>query len=748
MIVNLDMLKYPLEAQMEGCPKETLLKAFFKITEAILELDAKGNIKAWHHVKKRAFPPLRESDQKEIGAIFPSEWEKQIKFFLSKSFTSQKVQRFSLVGPSEDQAFEITLVPGKNSCLLLLRDISEFSSAEKELRASKNFLENIFNALRDGISILDREFNIVKVNYWMRQRYEHVLPLEGKKCYQVYQQRDFVCPWCPSAKTLTTGLPAEEIVPYVTEKGLTGWIELSTFPLRNEKGELIGVIEHCKDVTQRIQVEKERKLLAQAVEHATEAIIITDRRGRIIYLNPAFERITGYQSREVLNQTPNFLRDGDKASYREIWSTLSRGKPWQGKVEVRHQKGHKIHVELSIAPVRNEEGKISNYVAVLHDITERVELETQLRRSQKLEAVGRLAGGIAHDFNNILTAVIGYTELLLKRVKDDPAERYAKNILSSLQRAAALTQKLLTFSKHRPQKQKLFDLQEVLKELYPMMRRLIEERIRLDLLLPEEELPLLADPTDIEQIIINLVLNASEAIAQKGHIVISLSREAPPFASSSPEEYVKIKVVDDGKGIPKEHLELIFGPFFTTKETGSGLGLFVVYNTVKHLKGHIKVSSEPRSGATFEVFLPLSNGVPERESVSQSVKVSESKWEDLVVLVVEDEPLVRNFLREVLCQSGARVLEAQNGEEALSILASYPQKIDLLLTDVMLPALDGPSLGKEARKIRPEIKIIFISGYPKDKELPHLPDISFLAKPFTAHELLKTIERVTGYGSC
>ncbi|NPA49826.1 MAG: PAS domain S-box protein [Thermodesulfobacteria bacterium] len=723
---------------------QAILEAFFHTADLVCQLDAEGTIVA-SQAKEGAplLKVLRGLSGCKLQEVSPSDLSRKVGSLLPEVFARTRPQKFRFSFEQAERVwhYEVTLFPVGDFCLAIFCDVSDFMAAEEELRASKNFLENIFNGLRDGISILDRELNIVKVNYWMRQRYKHVLPLEGKKCYQAYQQQDFICPWCPSVRTLATGLPAEEVVPYVTEEGQVGWIELSTFPLRNERGELIGVIEHCKDVTNRIRTENERRLLAQAVEHSAEAIIITDRRGRIIYSNPAFEQITGYRGQEVLHRTPNFLRDNNKASYQEIWRTLRAGKNWYGNIEIRHKKGHKIYIELSISPVRNEQDQITNYVAVLHDITQRIELETQLRRSQKLEAIGRLAGGIAHDFNNILTAVTGYSELLFKRTKGDPtAQRYAENILSSLKRASALTQKLLTFSCHRPQQKRIFDLGETLKELYPIIRRLIEERIEIDLLLPEGEYPLLGDPSDIEQIIINLVLNAAEAMPHGGRIVITLSREAPSFSDGG--RYAKIEVKDNGLGIPKEHLDLIFDPFFTTKETGSGLGLFVVYNTVKHLRGYIKVSSEPGDGTTFEIFLPLSNGTPEKEITFQSLELGEQSWEDFTILIVEDEPQVRRFLRETLCQSGAKLLEAANGDEALRILVSYPKKIDLLLTDVVLPVLDGPSLSLKARELRPELKILFISGYPEKKMPEKLNGTAFLPKPFTASELLKAVEEV------
>ncbi len=613
-------------------------------------------------------------------------------------------------------------------------------SSSPKLGSYDRFLENIFNALRDGISILDRELNIVKVNYWMRQRYEHALPLEGKKCYQVYQQRDFICPWCPSIKTLKTGMPAEEIVPYVTDKGHVGWIELSTFPLRDEEDNLVGVIEHCKDITEKIKAEERTRLLAKAVEQSAEAILITDRRGRIIYLNPSFETITGYRREEVLHRIPNFLKDANREAYRDIWRTLREEKSWHGEVEIRHKDGHKLYIELSISPVRDEQNRISHFVAVLHDITQRVELEAHLRRSQKLEAIGRLAGGIAHDFNNILTATMGYAELLKKKVSDPVTQKYAENIIASIKRAGDLTKKLLTFSRHRSQTKRVFDLNQTLVDLYPMIRRLIEERIEIRLKLPPKPLLLKGDPSDIEQIVMNLVLNAAEALPQGGEITLEVREQTPPFPTEE-RSYAYLRVQDNGSGIPKKHLDYIFDPFFTTKETGSGLGLFVVYNTVKHMKGYITVHSLPGQGTTFEIYLPLSEDplAPQKRPGDQSQTSKDLKG--VTILVVEDENEVRHLLKEALDCSGAKILEAENADKALSFLQNYPEPIHLLLTDLVIPGGSGAYLAREALTLRPELKVLFISGYPKGQHLEKLPGF-FLAKPFSPTELLKVIYEV------
>ena len=727
-------------------PKEKILEAFLKCFDLIFQLKADGTFVACHAGKGSGFlRPKEGCAGRSLAEVFPDTFASEAVFYLEKAFEIGETQRFYYQADFSGctRYFEVTLEPvdGEN-CLAFVRDISELIETEKELQESKNFLENVFHALRDGLSILDRELNIVKVNYWMRLKYLHALPLEGKKCYQAYQQRDYICPKCPSVRTLKTGQPAEEIVPYITPKGQEGWLELSTFPLRNEEGRLIGVIEHVKDVTQRIEAQKQRKLLVQAVEQCCEAILVTDRIGRMVYVNPAFEEITGYRREEALNQRPEFLKRANPSIYRDIWRELRQGKNWQGELELFRRDGSKVWVELSVSPVRDEDHRITNFVAVLHDITEKVQLEAQLRRSQKLESIGRLAGGIAHDFNNILTAVMGYTELLANRVSSDPvSRRYIENIFAFLKRAKTLSHRLLSFVRSGSGKREVFDLTHLVSEFLGMVKRLVPEQIEFRVSLPKEELPIEADPSEVEQIILNLVMNATEAMPEGGRLELELKKEAPRFLEEE-KDFVKIKVSDTGCGIEREDLDYIFDPFFTTKETGSGLGLFVVFSTVRRLKGYITVDSTPGLGTTFEIFLPLAKRPVPQKSRAQAASFALSKdFKGLTILLVEDEAPVRQFLKEVLSLTGAEVMEAGDCQEALSLLKKNWPKIDLLLTDLVIPEGDGALLAEEARKLNPQIRIIFISGYPKGKQVEKLPG-HFLAKPFTTRELLEMIEKV------
>ncbi len=722
---------------------ESLLKAILSVADLIFYLDRDGTfLNVYMHQKTPLILPPHEFLGKRLEEVLKEDLARLTRMHLEKAFThGRQVFEYEIEIEGKRRDYEATLVPLEgNRCLAFVRDITKRKQAERELRQSQTFLQNIFDGLRDGLSILDRELNIVKVNYWMKQRYLHALPLEGRKCYEVYQQRNSVCPWCPSVRTLATGQPSQSIVPYVTDRGQEGWIELSTFPLKDENGSLIGVIEDCKDITEKMRTEEELRRLAMAVEQSTEGIAVLEASGHIIYTNPAFERITGHP-REKLDALHPCLIEILGQEEGPLAEALREGLPWQGEVSFSSPQGEELQLEVSLSPMKDARGQVKNFVVVIHDVTQRVMLERQLRHSQKLEAIGRLAGGIAHDFNNILTAVIGYSELLLLHLPEGaPERRYAEQIFKALKRATSLTEKLLSFSQKRPPKSRIFDACHVLEEAMPLLKRLIPESVHLSYRRVEGPLPLEGDPSSLEQILLNLVLNAVEATEGEGRIEIHLDTcEIRNHGELPPGRYLRLKVRDNGKGIPSEFLERIFDPFFTTKESGSGLGLFVVYSTVKLLRGAIFVESQPASGTTFRVLLPLS-------SENLSPRVSEtietpSEREVYTVLLVEDEEAVRKFLEEILKRDGFRVLSASNGRQALELLQGYPEKIDLLITDVVMPELGGFELWDHFRTKQPEARVLFISGYPKtsSERLSQLSEKNFLPKPFGTRELLARV---------
>ncbi len=418
-------------------------------------------------------------------------------------------------------------------------------------------------------------------------------------------------------------------------------------------------------------------------------------------------------------------------------------------------------VALYLNRVEDQAGRVIGVIAHCLDTTDQRKLEVQFAQSQKMQAVGQLAGGIAHDFNNLLTAMIGFCDLLLLRHKaGEQSFADIMQIKQNANRAANLVRQLLAFSRQQTLKSKVLNVTDVLAELAHLLRRLVGENIELKMVHGRDLGPVRCDQGQLEQVIINLAVNARDAMSGDGKVTIqtkNVSQDAPErhgHEMLGPGDYVLIEVIDEGCGIPKENQGRIFEPFFSTKEVGSGtgLGLSTVYGIVKQTGGYIFVDSEPDKGARFSVFLPR------HTSQEPADTQEEDDWKqemalDLTgvgtVLLVEDEDAVRVFSARALRNKGYTVLEAKSGEAAISVLGKEGGEIDLLITDVVMPEMDGPRLIREVRERRPDIKVICISGYAEDafrKKLDQSADIHFLPKPFSLNQLAGTVKKVMATG--
>jgi PAS domain S-box-containing protein len=508
-----------------------------------------------------------------------------------------------------------------------------------------------------------------------------------------------------------------------------------------------------EDVTERRRSEEERARLAMAVEQADEAIVITDPDGTIVYVNPAFERVTGYHHTEARGRNPRILKSGrqDAAFYAELWSTLTSGETWRGQLTNRRKDGSLYEAEAAISPVRDGAGRIVNYVAVERDVTHERHLERQFLQSQKMEAVGRLAGGIAHDFNNLLNVITGYGELLRRRLTpEDPSGGKLDQILKAADRAAGLVRQLLAFSRRQVLQPKVLDLGLVVADLDKMLRRLIGEDVDLQCLTDPHLGTVRADPGQIEQVLMNLVVNARDAMPGGGKITIETRNldvgetEARLRASVPPGPYVLLAVSDTGTGMDEETLAHVFEPFFTTKEPGrgTGLGLSTVYGIVRQSGGHISVYSEPGGGTTFKIYLPRLDEPAVPDATPAPTRAAGGTE---TVLLVEDEEMVREMLQETLAGAGYRLLVAADANHALARAAAHRGSIQLLLTDVVMPGGSGSELAERLSLVRPGIRVLYVSGYTEEAIVRHgvlARDVAFLGKPFTPDELLARVRQL------
>jgi PAS domain S-box-containing protein len=521
-----------------------------------------------------------------------------------------------------------------------------------------------------------------------------------------------------------------------------------------ETGFLTSVCNTLTGMIERDRTEKGLERLATAVEQAEEIIMITDLNGGIQYVNPSFERITGYRCVEAIGKNPRILKSGkqDEDFYKGMWSTLLRDEVWTGRLTNRCKDGTLYEQETVISPVRNASGKVVNYVGVLRDNTRERQLEDQLRQSQKMEAIGTLAGGVAHDFNNLLTVIEGYSDLLLSRLGEgNPLAAEVREIRKASDSASSLTKQMLAFSRMQVFLPKVLDLNDLVANIKKMLARLIGENIEL-VTFPGEDLGRVkADPGQIEQVLLNLVVNARDAIPNGGRITIETSNVdldesfARKQVTFRPGPYVMLTVADTGTGMDKETMSRIFEPFFTTKEIGkgTGLGLATVYGIVKQSNGYIWTYSEPGHGTIFKIHLPRVDEQPEEEAPPPQIPAQFSGSE--TVLVVEDTEMVRNLVREVLENFSYTVLEASDGNEALALCERRKEPIHLLVTDMMMPKMSGADLAQAVSSTRPGIRVLYMSGYTEygSAENSGLPSGSFfIQKPFSVAGLARKVREV------
>ncbi|MCK5115310.1 MAG: PAS domain S-box protein [Candidatus Aegiribacteria sp.] len=525
---------------------------------------------------------------------------------------------------------------------------------------------------------------------------------------------------------------------------LEALVEVRTTELANVNKEL------RKQIAESQLLERERRLLDNVIEQSAEDIIITNTDGEIQYVNPAFERITGYTRKEAVGKNPRFLKSGRHSEifYNDLWETILRGNVWQGRIVNKQKDGRLITEDATISPMRDENGVITHFFATKRDLTYEVELEHQLRQIQKMEVIGQLAGGIAHDFNNILQSIQGYTQFLLDDLGTDSTEYgYAHEVYQESERAAALIRQLLAFSRRQFLEKKNLDINCLVQNLLKMIERILGEHIDLSFIAFHQSLNVNADASQLEQVVLNLCVNARDAMPDGGKLSIETERATldeeycmvHPWAKQG--DYALLLVSDTGCGMNEETNAKIFEPFFTTKELGkgTGLGLATVYGIVKQHGGMIHVYSENGQGSTFKIYLPLLH--------ETTIKATESKREGVIggletILLAEDEDTVRRLTARILEMAGYTVIQACDGEEAIEHIRVSHKKIDLLLSDVMMPKKGGRGVMAFFRKCKPSGHVLLMSGYSigfKAGDESESMMIGFISKPFSSNELLRKV---------
>lgn len=679
---------------------------------------------------------------------------------------------FIILTESMNEEIAVACMKAGADDYLIKRDIKRLGSAVKSViekkriererhRRTMELFENeerfraVVENSHDGIFIIDENHEFIYANgksceilgrpihQIIGRHFKEFLDEEGK---EVVQKRYFT-------RGRKGGLQESSEFNLIRTNGQKRQVEASAITVKNSSGNK-WTIAHALDITERKQAELERERLLSAIQQTSEAIIITDTGGTIQYVNPAFEKTSGYSHDEVIGKNPRILKSGehDKRFYRNLWRTISKGKTWEGRIVNKRKDGRLYSEMVTISPILDHSGRIVNYVGVKRDITEEIRLEAQLQQAQKMESIGRLAGGVAHDFNNMLSVIFGYSEMALRKLTSgDPLYSDLNEILKAADRAREITRQLLAFARKQTISPKVLDLNQTVENILKMLRRLIGEDIDLTWIPGWDLGAVKIDPTQVDQILANLCVNARDAITGIGKITIetqNVSFDKEYCASHpgfKPGDFVLLAVSDNGCGMDKQTLSKVFEPFFTTKVMGkgTGLGMATVYGIVKQNNGFINVYSEPDKGTQVKVYLPRHKGKLAEEVRKERVEIPQGRGE--TILLVEDDLSILQLGKTMLESLDYKVLDAPTPNQALNLAAKYEGKIHLLLTDVTMPEMNGQELAGKVKSANPEVKVIYISGYTANVIAHHGilgEGVNFLAKPFSIRDMATKVREV------
>ncbi len=640
-----------------------------------------------------------------------------------------------------------------------ISDITDRKTAEEALTQASNEWRITFDATQDIILMLDGQFNVIKANSaacrFFDKPYEQLL---GKSCLLLFPEDEEALQVCPVLRMEQT-LQHEEREIFLPDKGI--WVLVSVDPIFDQPDKLIGAVQIIRDITHIKEMEKSLREAKEEWEETfniiNDAITIHDKEFNIIRANPSAEEMLGLPLLQMSKKKCYESYHGTPCAPEGCPScrTLQTGIPSTTEIFEPHLNKF---IEIKALPRLDDNRKLIGLVHVVRDISDRKKseeeqrlLQDQLIQAQKMESIGNLAGGVAHDFNNMLSAILGYNELSLDMLPEDhPVRENLLIIHEAGEKAAALTRQLLAFGRKQILEMKPVNLNVIVENMSKMLSRLIGEDIVLEFHTQQPVKNVLADAGQIEQILMNLAVNARDAIGSGGHLIIETSDRTIDGAFSHPRlkvepgAYVQITVSDTGEGIPREVQEKIFEPFFTTKERdkGTGLGLATVYGIVKQHRGWIWVYSEEGIGTTFKILLPSAQSEIRQEEPGNRPALQEGTE---TILVVEDDEAIGQMIRSTLKPLGYRILSATCADEALTRIRNTEKKIDLVLSDVIMPGMNGVELAEKIQTLLPNIPTILMSGYTDNFIAQHgvlNAGFAFLQKPITPTILTNKIRKI------
>jgi len=648
--------------------------------------------------------------------------------------------------------------PGRQLLTAIIRDVSARELAERSLAGALAFNESLLDAAPVGILTYRLAGECRGCN-------AEAARMVGGTVEQLKQQNfRSIASWQTSGllrladQAIATREAQAAEIAIDTTFGKSLYVMARVALIPSPDGDIVLLV--LGDITDLKRKEQDLRILTRAIEQSESSVVITDRDGRIEYVNPTLLAESGYRRDEVIGQTPRILKSGltPTGVYRDLWATITAGRTWHGELQNRKKSGELYWERAVISPVTNERAEVTHFVAVKENVTAQKAAEqaahdsqAKFEQAQKMEAVGQLAGGIAHDFNNLLTAILGYAEFALEAVGSAPQVKSdIEQIVKAGGRATRLTRQLLAFSRRQRVEVQVLDLNQIVSELTKMVGRLLGEDIRLDLRLAGSLGHVRVDPGHLEQVVMNLVVNARDAMPHGGHLAIATENVDVDgaFASShdglTPGPHVVLRVADTGSGIPAGVLGQIFEPFFTTKSVGkgTGLGLSTVFGIVKQSGGCIDVQSAVGQGTTMSVYLPR---VDQPLSPERPSHVAEAGRGTETVMVVEDEDSLRTLMTRTLQARGYNVVSASDGDQATAVDARVAGEIDLLLSDVVMPGLSGPDLAQRLVRRRPRMKVLYVSGFAHNMTTASgttSRHTGFLQKPFTPDVLASKVREM------
>ncbi len=636
----------------------------------------------------------------------------------------------------------------------------ESRRADTAMRESEHKYRHLFEALSDAVFLIDEDSGrIIDTNV----RAEHLLGRTRTEILGFNQaklfapQRESLAFDCLRAAANGEHAGGCELQMFL-QNGQIVPVHASASRIEFHGHPLLLVLLH--DVTERNRMDEQLRQLSQAVEQSPASIVITDPAGSITYVNSKFTAASGYTYAEAVGKNPRLLKSGETPDevYAQLWQAITSGQEWRGEFHNRKKNGELFWESASISPIYDGAGRITHFLAVKEDITDKKKLEAQFIQAQKMEVVGQLAGGVAHDFNNILAVIIGYCNLMTAELgPESPLRKYAEEIQQAADRAIGLTRQLLIFSRKQVVQPVVLDFNAVVQDLEKMLRRLVNEHIKMTVTPGKHLGHAYADAGYLGQVLMNLVVNARDAMPGGGQLTIATDnvtldeKQAGTVAGAKPGDYVMISVSDTGIGMTDDVKAHLFEAFFTTKPSGqgTGLGLATCQTIVKQSGGCIGFHSEPGKGTTFNIYFPRVD--QPLESDTHFIQAGPTPRGTETLLVVEDEPAVRHLAASVLAGQGYTVLRAANGQDALQVAREHKgEPIRLVITDIVMPLMGGKVMAEWLKTAIPDLKILFTSGY-TDEVVAHAETqevgIQFLAKPYTPAALARTVRELLDRGT-